>query len=65
MKTLKEMGHEAVRCDEMVDWDVENKMPGVKATCCVCAGHDCDETKAERLKHPKKVFVENQNSIMQ
>ena len=47
--------HDEVRCDEMADWDCENKLPGVPRTCCVCAGHDCAEARAERAKHPKRI----------
>jgi hypothetical protein len=44
--------HDAVRCDAMIDADCDNKLPGEKATCCVCIGHDCAEARAERAKHP-------------
>lgn len=47
-----EYDHDEVRCDEMVDSDCDNKMAGEPGTCCVCAGHDCEAARAERLKHP-------------
>ena len=46
--------HDEVRCDVMADWDCDNLMPGTPRTCCVCAGHDCEEARAERLKHPAR-----------
>lgn len=44
--------HDEVRCQAMVDSDCDNLMAGDTRTCCVCAGHDCEEARAERLKHP-------------
>jgi hypothetical protein len=45
--------HDEVRCEGMEEYDIENKCPGTPRTCCVCEGHDCEEARAERLKHPK------------
>jgi hypothetical protein len=44
--------HDCIRCDEMADIDCDTKYPGERGTCCVCAGHDCEEARAERAKHP-------------
>lgn len=46
--------HEEVRCEAMADWDCENLLVGEPRTCCVCIGHDCEEAREERKKHPAK-----------
>lgn len=47
--------HYEVRCESMADWDCENLCSGTPRTCCVCAEHDCEEARAERAKHPKRI----------
>ena len=47
----KKYDHDEVRCEQMADADVDYKRPGEPRTCCVCAGHDCAEARAERAKH--------------
>ena len=44
--------HDEVRCEVMAQSDEDNLLPGTPRTCCVCVGHDCAESKAERVKHP-------------
>jgi hypothetical protein len=44
--------HDCVRCDLMADIDCDTKYPGERGTCCVCVGHDCEEARVERAKHP-------------
>lgn len=46
--------HDEVRCEVMADADSYDLLPGSARTCCVCIEHDCEEAKAERLKHPKQ-----------
>ena len=53
--------HDEVRCDEMADSDCDNKMVGEPRTCCVCAGHDCEVARTERLKHPVRI---SSNSVI-
>lgn len=36
----------------MADIDCDTKYVGERGTCCVCDGHDCEEAKREREKHP-------------
>ena len=55
---MSEHDHDSVRCDEMVDADCDNKMPGELSTCCVCIGHDCEAARKERERHPAKITVE-------
>lgn len=56
MKAADEYDHDEVRCEAMADWDCHNLKVGEPRTCCVCIEHDCEEARAERLKHPV-IFV--------
>lgn len=51
--TVPVYDHDEVSCDEMADWDCDNKQPGERRTCCICAGHDCEAARAEKLKRGK------------
>jgi hypothetical protein len=44
--------HDEVRCELMADVDCDTKVVGEPRTCCVCVGHDCQEARDEREKHP-------------
>lgn len=52
-----ELDHDEVRCEQMVDADLDNLLPGTPRTCCVCVGHDCAAAKAEieRIKHQEQL----------
>jgi hypothetical protein len=47
--------HDEVQCEVIADLDCDNLPPGTPRTCCVCIGHDCQEARAERVKHPKRI----------